>query len=343
MADGWGAAWGDYDLDGDLDLAVAGWLSSNGNRVFRNNGNGTFTDITSGSAFTTLTSVPGFAPRFADMDGDFAPEVIWIGDFGTSRYYTNDGNGVFTDTTGPSGTAHDGSEMGMTVADFDLDGDFDFYVTTISTNNLYLNQGGNTFFNGAAAAGVVNTAWGWGTVAIDFNHDTLVDIVATTQSGRQYAFRNRTSVVGQPSFVEVANSIGIVSNADGRGLANLDYDNDGDQDLLIFPRSGSVRLFRNEVAGQPRAHWLRIFLDRGTATSVAPDGIGSVVELTVGRRRLVGRLDGGSNYLSQSELSVHFGLGDANRVDVVRVRWTDGTVTVMNDVSADQTMTITHP
>ncbi len=142
-ADGWGGAWGDYDLDGDLDLAVAGWRELDGNRLFRNDGDGTFTDVTSRAGLGSLPGTNGFSPRFVDMDDDRYPELIWIGDFGTSHYYTNDGDGTFTDFTAGSGTSQDGTEMGMTVADWDEDGDFDFYVTTISTNNLYLNQGGH--------------------------------------------------------------------------------------------------------------------------------------------------------------------------------------------------------
>ena len=80
-ADGWGAAWGDYDLDGDLDLAVAGWSTNDGNRLFRNNNDGTFTDVTDSVGLASLAGTNGFAPRFVDMDGDRYPEIIWIGRF----------------------------------------------------------------------------------------------------------------------------------------------------------------------------------------------------------------------------------------------------------------------
>ncbi len=338
-ADGWGAAWGDYDLDGHLDLAVAGWSTQDGNRLFHNNGNGTFTDVTSSAGLSSLTGTNGFAPRIVDMDGDRWPEIIWIGDFSTGHYYANDGDGTFTDVTGASNTNQDGTEMGMTVADWDEDGDFDFYVTTISTNNLYINQGNNVYINQAASAGVVNTDWGWATAAIDFNHDTLIDLVATAQNERNFAFVNTTAVGGALSFSEVGASNGLGLAINGRGLANFDYDNDGDQDVVVFPHSGSVKVMRNDLTG-PDTHWLRIFLDNGQATGVTPNGIGSVIEVHLGSRVLLGRIDGGSNYLSQSEMSAHFGLGAATTVDEVRVRWTNGSTTVLSNVAADQTLTI---
>ena len=337
--DGWGAAWGDYDLDGDLDLAVSGWDEpSDGNRLYRNDGDGTFTDVTATAGVASIDNTNGFAPRFADMDGDRFPELIWIGDFTTGHYYANDGDGTFTDQTGSAGVNVDGTEMGMTVADWDEDGDFDFYVTTIDSNNLYINQGNNVYTNQAAAAGVVDTNWGWGTVAIDFDHDSLIDIVATAQGDRKFAFQNTSS--GALTFAEIGNSIGLGGTIDGRGLANLDYDNDGDQDLVIFPHGGSIQLLRNDLTGSD-IHWLRVVLERGTVSDIAPHGIGSVVEIEIGPRTLIGRVDGGSNYLSQSELSAHFGLGTTTIVDTVRVRWSNGSVTTLTDVAVDQTLTVT--
>ncbi len=338
QADGWGACWGDYDLDGDLDLCVAGWIS-NANVLFRNDGT-TFTAVTASAGLGALSQVNGFTPRFVDMDGDIYPELIFIGDFSTSRYYKNNGDGTFTDVTASSGTSQDGTEMGMTVGDFDEDGLFDFYVTTISTNNLYMNQGNNTFVNQAGSVGVDNTQWGWGTVATDFDNDTYLDIVATTQSGRQYAFQSTATAPGQLSFNEVALTIGLNTAISGRGLANFDYDNDGDQDLVFFPFNGPIKVFRNDLSGTGNTHWLRVLLDRGNNPFVAPDGIGCKVTIQLGSRQIVRFIDGGSNYASQSELSAFFGLGTATTVNLVTVEWSDGTVSVLNNVSADQTLTV---
>ena len=336
--DGFGAAWGDYDLDGDLDLAVAGFkVELEGNRLYRNDGD-SFTDVTD-EAGLDLVGVKGYTPRFVDMDGDRYPELIWIGDSQTAKYYVNLRDGTFFDFTVGSGTALDNTEMGMSVADFNRDGLLDFYVTTVWTNNLYINQGGHVFVNEGESAGVEYTLIGWGTVAVDFDHDRWVDLVATTQDGRQYAFRNASND-GQPLvFEEMAIELGIDTLISGRGLINFDYDNDGDQDLVFFPNVGAIELYRNDLSGSD-TNWLRVFLDQGCSDSVAEDGIGSLVKLRLGSERRVGRIDGGSNYVSQSELSAHFGLGDAEVVDELRIEWTDGAVTTLETLEANQTVTI---
>ncbi|MEM6794420.1 MAG: ASPIC/UnbV domain-containing protein [Acidobacteriota bacterium] len=122
----------------------------------------------------------------------------------------------------------------------------------------------------------------------------------------------------------------------------MDYDNDGDQDLMVFTNGGTARLFRNDLSS-PDAHWLRVFLSTQAAPDLAPGGIGAVVRLTIGGRTLLGRIDGGSNYLSQSEMSAHFGLGSAATVDELRVEWPNGDVTTLTDVAADQTLSIEAP
>tara|TARA_R110002072_G_scaffold235480_3_gene393028 strand:+ start:2049 stop:3950 length:1902 start_codon:yes stop_codon:yes gene_type:complete len=340
VGDGWGACFGDMDLDGDLDLVVAGWLGPDGNRLFENNGDGTFTDVTVSAGVASMSSDNGFAPRLCDMDGDRYPELIMISDFSTSKYFINDQDGTFTEFTIGSGTSQDGTEMGATIADFDEDGDWDLYVTTISTNNLYINQGGNVFQNEANTNGTANTGWGWGAVSFDMDHDSHIDLFATSQNGRNYAFHN--DFQAPLSFSEEGLFNGFGQNVDGRGLSRFDYDNDGDQDIIVFTYAGSVQVYRNDLVG-PDKHWLRVFLDPGEVTDIAPNGIGSIIKLTMGARTIMGRIDGGSNYLSTSELSAHFGLADVTTIDEVRVEWTNGDVTILEDIAADQTLTIAPP
>ena len=111
---------------------------------------------------------------------------------------------------------------------------------------------------------------------------------------------------------------------------------------MIFPWSGPVRVFRNDLSHGAGAAWLRVFLDRGDATDIAPDGIGCVISATVGADTWIGRIDGGSNYLSQSEMSAHFGLGAGTTIDTLDVAWTNGDVTTLTDVDVNQTITIAH-
>lgn len=337
----YGGAFGDYDLDGDLDLAIVSWSTASQNRLFRNDGDGTFTDVTGPSGVgTALGSIVGFTVRFADMDGDRYPELLWVGDFGTTEYLINDGDGTFTNATAASGVGFDSTEMGHTVADFDRNGRFDWYVTTISTNNLYMNQGSHSYIEQAGPVGVQFTGWGWATVAIDFDHDEKIDIAATSQGAGQFLYRN-TSVDPSTALSFAFADVGFSSGASGRGLANLDYDNDGDQDLVVFPHQGPLLLFRNDLSGDD-THWLRLFLDPGTTTDIPPHGVGAVVSATTGAVTQMGRLDAGSNYLSQSEMSVHFGLGAAETIDELRIEWPNGEVSTYTDVDADQTLTIVH-
>jgi hypothetical protein len=184
---GYGAAWGDYDLDGSLDLCVVSWWGDDdGNRLYHNDGDGTFTDVTDTALGTAIDGVWGFQPAFVDMDGDRFPELLIASDFQGSRYFVNNGDGTFTDFTGPSGTGLDDNGMGQTVADVNNDGLFDWYVTSIYKdtpppanpgNMLYLNLGDHQYLEISGFAGVNDGAWGWGTLAVDLDHDTWVDIL----------------------------------------------------------------------------------------------------------------------------------------------------------------------
>ncbi|MEZ5462906.1 CRTAC1 family protein [Dokdonella sp.] len=340
--DGWGGSWGDIDLDGDLDLAISGFLDpATGNCLMRNNGNGTFTDITTSSGLRpSIQGLSGYTPHFVDMNDDRYPELIWIGDFSTSLYYINNGDGTFTNGTAASGTSQDFSEMGMTVGDWNEDGLFDFYVSTIGTNNFYVNQGNHVYQNQADLVGVTNGGFGWATVTFDIDHDSHMDLINVAQVGRNSVFRNRLDN-GVLAFDEIAVPIGLGFNGDGRGLARFDYDNDGDQDLIFFPGGLPIILMRNDLGG-PDRNWLRIFLENDGVRGATPHGMGAKVSIQIAGRTLISRIEGGSNYLSQNEASAHFGLGAATSVDLLRVEWPNGMVTEAADVAANQTLTL-HP
>jgi hypothetical protein len=345
VADGLGAAWGDYDLDGDLDLFVACWIGV-GSRLYRNDG-GLFTDV-SVEAGVFDPAVRGFSPRFVDMDGDRYPELLLAADFQTSRYYTNNGDGTFTDFTRPSGTGLDGNGMGQTVGDFDRNGLLDWYVTSIhshdpndpgipGTGNMqYLGIAEHLFAEVSVPAGTNDGGWGWGTVAVDLDHDGFEDIAETNGwpryntlgelewTGEQsYLFRND----GGWTFTEIAESCGFVHHQEGRGLANADLDNDGDQDLIEG----------NDT------NWLRVFLDTSANPRLAPNGFGTLVRIDAGGQAQRRVISGGCNYMSQSELSAHFGLGPVAQADELRIDWNDGTVTVLENVTANRTITVTAP
>ncbi len=362
MPDGFGSAWGDYDLDGDLDMYVAGWMkASDADRLFRNNGDGTFTDVSDAAGIVQNAS-RGFAPRFVDMDGDRYPELLIASDFGTSKYLANNGDGTFTDMTVASGTGLDGNGMGHTVGDYNNDGLFDWYVTSIHSlepnlgdvpgtgNMLYMCVGTHAYAEVSNATGVNDGGWGWGVVSADFDLDgdedlfevngwTYADLVGVFQWATDpcYVYENN----GTGSFVEVGAAAGVGAPEQGRGAMRLDFDNDGDQDALVFQLNGPPVLYSSQaIENNPGATWLRVFLDTAGEATLPTAGIGSVVDIHAGgvmQRRVI---DAGSSFLSTSELSAAFGLDGASTIDVLHVRWTDGRVTTLWDVDANQTITL---
>lgn len=354
QGDGTSATWGDYDLDGNIDLAVAGWKPvSYGNTLFRNNGDGTFTTVTDDILYN-MVSVRGLAPRFADMDGDRYPELLWVADYFTSKYLINNTDGTFSEFTEGSGTGLDSNGMGSCVADFDGNGLFDWYVTSIHSdeglnehygNMLYMNTGGHIYEERGQQAGVEDGGWGWAAVAVDVNHDAQVDMVETNGwSGIGYAQEQCYLYLNQGdlTFVEVALSSGLDYLGQGRGMFHFDYDNDGDEDLVILPHNDGIQLYRNDLSGDG-TNWFRLFLDTRANPLIAPNGIGTRVLATVKRTTQHRMMDGGSNYLSQSELSVHFGLSTAEEIDLLRIEWSNGHITQMTAVPANQTMTVRPP
>ncbi len=375
--DGMGAAFGDFDLDGELDLFVAGYQYHDGNKLFRNDG-GRFTDVTVAMLGPALDvdvlDTWSFAPAFVDMDGDRYPELLIAGDYGTSRYFLNDGGRYFRDLTAASGTGAGAMGMGSAFGDFDGDGRFDWYLTSVyartgtesvrNGNQLYLNEGRHRFHEASVAAGVNNGGWGWGAAAADLNHDGVLDLVATngwtranhqgdlewlSEPTRVYLGRGvpagakagEAAHTTAPLFDFVQEQVGLRHRDQGRGLIAFDYDNDGDRDILIVNLSGPVSLFRNDLAG-PATNYLRVFLDRGPSRSVAPDGIGAQVSIRTGAAKQHRYIGGAGVYLGSGELSAHFGVGAAATIDELTVIWPDGSVTALQSVPANQTLTLRH-
>ena len=353
VEDGFGSAFGDYDLDGDLDLFVGGFAAANaGSRLFRNNGNGTFTDVTAAiSFFAGSPSMSAFTPRWVDMNEDDYPEMLLEADFGTARYFRNNGNGTFTDITATTGTGVEENGMGQTIGDFNGDGKLDVFVTSTyypdlnwTGNKLYLNQGSHHYTETAAAAGVQAGGYDWAPLAVDFNHDGKQDLATTNGDANPSSpFADEQSYLwmnnGNGTFTEGAIAAGLVHLGEGRGMANLDYDNDGDQDVIIFANNEAVQFFRNDLSG-PATSWLRVVLDTRSAPGLAPDGVGSRVWTTTGGVTQIRYLSSGDNYLSQSELTAHFGLGAATAVDQLKVRWPNGQEAIVGNVAANRTVTL---
>jgi hypothetical protein len=294
------------------------------------------------------------------MNGDRYPELLWTSDFGRSRYLVNNGNGTFTDATASAGVGLDGNGMGTSIADHNGDGRPDWFVTSIFSptpqpnqpgtgNMLYMNLGNHHFTEVSQIAGVNQGGWGWGAVAVDLDNDGREDIAHTNgfpdpefATDLTRVFRNITSPWGggaPVAFAQVSPECGVTHNGEGRGMLRFDYDNDGDQDLVIFTNDGPLSLYRNDLSG-PDTHWLRVFLDTRATPGLAPGGCGAHLVATVGGVARHAWMLGGSNYQSQSELAVHFGLGGATMVEELRVEWPNGRTATWTSVAADRTVVL---
>lgn len=352
------AAAADYDRDGDLDLVVAHWspLGGGANHLWRNDGD-LFSpvDWRVGIAPLYLTTDFTFTPSFSDLDDDGWPELLMASDFGTGRVFRNElGETLALDTRSQ---LSDENGMGSALGDFDNDGDFDWFVTSIwdpdgtpegnwgvTGNRLYRNRGDGAFDDVSAEAGVRQGYWGWGACFGDFDHDGWLDLFQTNG----FQAPNATEFFDDPvrlfinrrdgTFEEQSALRGLDDTGLGRGVVCFDYDRDGDLDLFIANHSGSPRLYRNELNGDDGSggashHWLSVELQHDGPN---PRGIGARLRLVAGGQSQIREIRCGSNYLSQNPSEAHFGLGEASRIDSLHVRWPDGFEETYEDIEADQ-------
>ena len=342
---GTGCAFGDYDEDGALDLVVAALNGQGGivtgNRLFHNQGDGTFAEVTTGPAVTTLDS--HHHPTWADYDGDGDVDLFFgtgpVGATDTDRMYRNllreTGAATFEAiTTAPIATeARDSQQLSW--VDYDDDGDLDLYAVNYTSvpNQLYRNDGAGVFTKILLGTIVTDTGANHGVVWGDFDLDGDLDAYVArdnAQSNRYY--RND----GGDTFTRISTGAHVTEGRSNYGAAAADYDGDGDLDLFVpTARSeGASLLFRNDLANG--LHWAAFRL-RGTVANRS--GLGAKVRV----RALVGgvprwqmrELRNATCYGGHDGLEAHFGLGDAGMIDTVRVEWPGGTVDTWTNLPAD--------
>jgi len=345
-----GAAAADYNGDGFLDIYVTCWNCLNA--LYRNNGDGTFTEIGAAAG----VSEPGYswAPMFADIDRDGDQDLLVNMDFTPNRLFINQGNGTFVNIAPAAGFDTDFNEMGMAIADYDRDGDLDVYCSNIEkpypsqpTLNEYSvllrnndTGAGVTFTDVSAAAGVQRTGWGWGCTWIDSNNDMNLDLAVTNGWQHSVAYGVDQSCffvnAGGGSFVESGIAAGFAQTKVGRGLVALDYDLDGDLDLCESNLDDVTYLFRNDTPDA--GNWIEIDL-------IGPaDGnqfaVGAEVSVTRGattQRRL---LSAGTSFISQEPHRQHFGIGLSTTATAISVRWPGGDEETITNVRANRVAVI---
>jgi enediyne biosynthesis protein E4 len=383
-----GCAFVDYDRDGKLDLFVANYidmdlatapvpesgpclyksvmvacgppgLQGGKNFLYHNNGDGTFTDVSEAAGILGANGTYGLGVLTADFDNDGWPDIYVADDSTASALYQNRKNGKFQDIAIEAGCAlsPDGKPqagMGVSAADYDMDGNLDIVKTNFAgdTPSLYHNQGGANFEDTTFTAGLgAHTQFlGWGCGFFDMDNDGWPDILICnghvypeveqlkTEAGyaqRKLLYQN----LRNGHFADVSFQVGpgISEPSPSRGAAFGDFDNDGDIDIVVNTVNDYPQLLRCD--SKLANNWIKV---RTIGTKSNRSGIGArltCVSQGPGEskpHRQIDEVRSGGGYFSQNDLRVHFGLGKAEKVDSLEIRWPSGQVDTLKDIKANQ-------
>lgn len=384
--DGWAisSTWLDYDRDGCVDLFVGryvkfdpkyrayyaadnypGPLDYEGetNRLFHNNCDGTFTDVTEKSGMGAFVGRT-MGVTAADFDSDGWDDIYVANDRTENFMFRNKHDGTFEEVANDMGTAfgqngESTSSMGPVFTDLEGRGVLDLWVTDGHYNRLLRNEGKQGFEDIGASNGVSQTNAqyvSWGTGVYDFDNDGYPDILIFHGGLIHLIPQEHTMFrgLGNGRFEDVSESAGAVLNERtvARGACFADYDNDGKVDAFLVNLGAKGKLVRNVSTNT--GHWVAIKLVGAMRTGDAShvpgpsaksnrDGIGARVEVYAGERRWTAERVAGSGYLSQDDGRVHFGLGAATEIDKIVVKWPSGREQTRVKQGVDQVLTLEEP
>ena len=384
-----GCAFLDYDRDGHLDLFVCNYidfdiktaplpeaagcaykgiqvacgppgLNGGTNLLYRNNGDGTFTDVSEKSGIRNTIGTYALSVVVADLDNDGWPDIYVANDSTAATYYLNQKDGTFKDQAIEAGIAYspDGKPqagMGVAVGDFNRDGLLDIVKTNFAgdTDSLYENLGDGSFEDHTYLSGLgINTRYlGWGVAFMDLDNDGWLDILISNghvypevdgshidapYAEHKYLYRNLRN--GQFEEVTTLAGAGISAPVPARGCAIGDYDNDGDLDIIVNCINTVPQLLRCDVTLQRNFLKLRLV---GTKSNRSAIGARVVVTARtdpsgVTALRQIDEVRSGGSYFSQNDLRLHFGLDRAAKADSVEIFWPSGIHDVLHDLAANQ-------
>ncbi len=387
-----GCSFVDYDRDGRLDLFVANYidldlatapvpesgpclykgvmvacgppgLPGGKNILYHNNGDGTFTDVSESSGILKTNGTFGLGVLTADLDNDGWPDIYVANDSQASALYQNKKNGTFTDIAIEAGCAlsPDGKPqagMGVSAADYDLDGNLDIVKTNFAgdTPSLYRNLGGANFEDATFPAGLgAHTQYlGWGCGFFDMDNDGWPDILIC--NGHVYPeVEQLKTEAGYPQqkllyknlrngrFADVSSQAGpgITVPVASRGCAFGDFDNDGDLDVVVNTVNDYPQLLRCDLATQN--NWLKVKLIGTKSNRSAIGARLRCVSHPPGESKPHQQIDevrSGGSYFSQNDLRIHFGLGKAEKVALLEIRWPSGLLETLKDLAPNQLLLV---
>ena len=377
----WGiaAVYLDFDVDGDLDIFVVNYLvyqlsmpvttykgvvgyghprsyEGTPDVLYRNNGDGTFTNIADTAGVTNSEEGRGMAAIACDYDNDGYPDIYVANDTNRNFMYRNNGDGTFTDESLFIGVGYDEAgvaegSMGVDAGDYNGDGWFDFIVANSEKATLYKNEEGLFFEDTTADSGLEQPTLpfvGFSPLFLDYDNDGHLDLFCAnghpqdvigiltdheTYAQRDQMFRNN----GEGRYTDVSETTGtyFAEPLVGRAAAMADYDNDGDTDIVIMNSNQRAVLLRND--GGNLKNWIGIKL---VGTQGNRDGIGAKVRLVTGGVTQIREVKSGSSYASGSDTRLLFGLGENQQVERITVVWQSGTTQELEGVSINQMLTI---
>ncbi|MFC4634287.1 FG-GAP-like repeat-containing protein [Dokdonia ponticola] len=345
-------SWGDFDNDGDLDL----FLSNRDlnqvipNMLFRNNGDGTFENVNQLSEIGDVSKIT-FQGTFFDYNNDGWLDIYLINDRKVTAniLYHNNGDGTFTDVTEEAEVGYVMDAMSVGLDDYNADGFIDAYITNtaydedfpVPANALMKNNGDGTFSEIAIPAGVSFDRTSWGANFVDMNNDGRLDLYVsgfddTNVNGEVSAafyYQNEDT-----SFTRILSNGFETDLAHSYGNASGDFDNDGYLDIVVANREPyTFDLWNNKYYQLLFNNWLKVSLEGVESNR---DGYGSRIEISINGEKQYRVTTSVESYLSQNSDVETFGVGEATVIDYVKVTWLSGHIDLIEDVSANQTLTI---
>jgi hypothetical protein len=327
------------------------------NILYRNNGDGTFKDVSETSGIAKPSQNYALSVLTGDFNHDGFTDIYVACDQTPSILYINHGDGTFSDEALPRGAAFDDngkalSGMGVAAADYDGDGWADIFRSNFSDERetLYRNRGGGEFDDVTLAAGLaLNTRFvGWGCGFLDLFNRGWKDLLLVNghvfpevdRLGIDVHYKDRAILYrnsGRGKLIDISESAGpgILEKHSARGAAFGDYDNDGMEEVLVNNQNEPPSLLKQ--TGKPTGNWVLLKL---VGTKSNRSAIGARVRLSAGDLVQTDEVRSGGSYLSQSDLRLHFGLGTARRISRVEIDWPSGVHQVEKDLEINRVVTI---